>query len=368
MFKGTEKLAAGEFSDIVARNGGQENAFTSQDYTGYYQTIAKDRLELVMKHEADRMENLVLTDEIVLPEREVVMEERRSRVENEPSGKLSEMVQAATYMHHPYRIPIIGWRHEIETLSTQDAIDFYETWYGPDNAVLVVAGDVTADEVRRLAEKYYGTIPAAGVAERQRVAEPEQMAPRRVELESAQVRQPQLTIRYLAPSYNRGASEHAYALQVLSQILGGGSTSRLYRALVVEQELAASAGSWYGADSYDLSTFGFYVSPRPGIDMPTAEAALRGEIDKLLAEGVSDEELARAKDQLAAAAVYARDSLTTAPRVLGTALVTGRSVEEVEAWPERIAAVTAADVLAAARHVIVREHAVTGVLLPEPTS
>jgi zinc protease len=368
MFKGTKNLAPGEFSDIVARNGGRENAFTSQDYTGYYQTIAKDRLELMMKHEADRMANLVLADDIVLPERDVVLEERRSRVDNNPQARLGEMTAAATYLHHPYGTPVIGWEHEVSQLTTQDALEFYETWYAPNNAILIVAGDIATEEVKQLAETYYGPLEPAATPQRRRVSEPEQQAPRRVTLEDARVQQPQIGIRFLAPSYTAGQSEHAYALEVLSQILGGGSTSRLYRELVVDQGVAASAGSWYAPDTLDLATFGFYIVPRPGIDPDKAEAALRTEMDRLLSDGITDEELEKSKSQLLAAAIYARDSLTMAPRVFGTALTTGQTVEDVEAWPERVENVTREDVEAAARAVLRPEHSVTSVLLPKPTS
>ncbi|MEE8144082.1 MAG: pitrilysin family protein, partial [Kiloniellales bacterium] len=220
MFKGTEALGPGEFSQIIARNGGRENAFTSYDYTGYYQTVASDRLEIVMKHEADRMTNLKLTDELVLPEREVVLEERRSGVDREPSSQLSEALRAALFLNHPYRLPVIGWEDEIHALTKDDAVTFYRRWYAPNNAVLIVAGDVSTDEVRRLAETYYGPIPAREIPLRQRPQEPPQLAARRVVLENPRVRQPSITIRYLAPSYNAGQSEHAYALQVLDQILG----------------------------------------------------------------------------------------------------------------------------------------------------
>jgi len=242
MFKGTNTLGPGEFSEIIAQNGGQENAFTSYDYTAYYQTVANDRLEIVMRHEADRMANLVLTDALVLPERDVILEERRSRVDNEPGSQLRETMQAGLYLNHPYRVPVIGWEHEIRSLSTETALAFYRRWYAPNNAVLVVAGDVDADEVRRLAEKYYGKVPAGEVLERVRPTEPPQYAARRVTLENARVRQPSLSISYLAPAHNSPGGEHAYALQVLDQILGGGATSRLYRSLVVEQGLAASRG------------------------------------------------------------------------------------------------------------------------------
>ncbi len=368
LFKGTETAGPGEFSDIIARNGGRENAFTSYDYTGYFQTIASDRLELMMKYEADRMVNLVLTDDVVLPERDVILEERRSRVDNEPGAQLSEMARAALFMNHPYGISIIGWEHEMEQLTTEDALAFYRRWYAPNNAVVVISGDVTVDEVRPLAEKYYGVVPRRAVPERVRPQEPAQMAPRRVTLESPRVRQPSLSITYLAPSYNRGEPGEAYALQVLSEILGGGTVSRLYLSLVVEQGLAASAGSSYGGDNFDLSTFSFYGSPRPGTELAQTEAALRKEIDKLLKDGVTEEEVAEAKERLQSAAVFARDSVSTPSRVIGAALVTGQTLEDVEAWPERIGAVTAEQVNAVARAVFDERRSVTAVLEPEPTS
>jgi zinc protease len=369
MFKGTEQYPDGKFSDIVARNGGRENAFTSYDYTGYFQTVARDRLELIMKLEADRMTNLVLEPQDVVTERQVVMEERRQRVESEPSGKLSEMANASLYLHHPYGTPIVGWTAEIRSITAEDMQAFYDTWYAPNNAVLVIAGDVTAEEVRPLAEKYYGPIDRAEVPDRDRVQEPQQNAPRRVELESPRVRQPSLSIRYLAPSYNTADTEgRPYALQVLSEVLGGGPTSRLYRALVVEQGVAASAGSWYGANALDTSDFGFYISPRPDVEIAKAEQALRAEIERLLTDGVTDTEVAEAKERLRADTVYAQDSVNTAPRVIGRALATGGTVADIEAWPERIAAVTPAEVEAAAKAVLTPESSVTAVLKGEPTS
>ena len=367
LFKGTERMAPGRFSEIVAENGGRENAFTSSDYTGYYQTVARDRLEIMMDLEADRMTNLRLTDELVLPERDVVLEERRSRIDNEPGSKLREMMNAALYLNHPYRYPVIGWEHEIRALTTRDALDFYDRWYAPNNAILIIAGDISAEEVRPLAEKYYGAIPARAVPERQRASEPEQHAPRRVRLESGRVRQPSVSISYLAPSHNRGAVEHSYPLLVLDEILGGGATSRLYRSLVVEQGIAAGAGSSYSGNSLDLGSFSFYVSPRPGREIEAAEAALRAQIEKLLDAGVTEDEVAAAKKRLRAGAVYARDSLGGAPNVFGRALTTGQSVEDVESWPDRIAKVTAERVNAAARAVIIENRSVTGALLPEPT-
>jgi zinc protease len=368
MFKGTEKLGPGEFSRIVALNGGRENAFTSWDFTGYFQTVARDRLEIVMEHEADRIRNLVLSDEVVLPEREVVREERRSLIDNAPSAQLGEMIRASLYLNHPYRIPIIGWDHEISELNTEAALAFYRRWYAPNNAILIVAGDVDVDDVRPLTEKHYGPIAAKPVPERARVTEPPQNAARRVILESPQVNQPSLSISYLAPSYRTGKNGEAYALEVLSEILGGGATSRLYSSLVVKQGLAASAGAGYSGDSYDMTSFQFYASPRPGVEMASVEEALRAEIDRILREGVSEEEVAAAKKRLRASAIYARDSLGAAPNIIGRALTSGRDLEELEAWPDLIGEVTLTAVNAAARSVFVDEHSVSGLLLPKPSS
>ena len=365
MFKGTTNTEPGEFSRIVSRNGGNENAFTSYDYTGYYQKVARDRLELVMKLEADRMVNLDLADAVVLPERDVILEERRSRTDNEPGALLGEQIRAAQYLAHPYGKPVIGWEHEIRTLDTEDALAFYRRHYAPNNAILVVAGDITAAELRPLAERYYGVIPRRDIAPRVRPQEPPQRAARRVVLRDARVRQAELNRSYLAPSGTAGASEHTYPLQVLAEILGGGTTSRLYRSLVVERKVAVSAGAWYADTSLDLTRFGFYASPSPGIDIADLEAALDDEIARVLADGVTDAEVERITRRLVAETTYARDSLYTAARSFGGALTAGLTVADVEAWPDRIAAVTADQVNAAARAVLRPETSVTGVLLPE---
>lgn len=369
MFKGTETREPGEFSAIIARLGGQENAFTGQDYTGYFQSVAREHLETMMEFEADRMENLVLTEEEFQPEHRVVLEERYQRVDADPSSQLSEMASASLYLNHPYGNPIIGWEHEIQEYTVSDLEAFYERWYAPNNAVLIVVGDITAEEVRSLAEKHYGPVPRKDVPERVRLQEPEHTAPRRAVLESPQVQQPSLSIRYLAPSYRSSEDETTpYALQVLNEIIGGGATSRLYRALVVEQGIAAQAGSWYSPQSWDQTTFGLYISPRPDIPIEEAEEALRAELRKLLDEGVRADEVEKAKTRLRAATVYARDSISSAPRVIGRALTTGQSIDDVEAWPERIEAVTPERVEAAAREVLRRDFSVTAVLKSEPTS
>lgn len=364
MFKGTRKLASGEFSRILARNGGRENAFTSHDYTGYYQSIAVDRLEMVMEMEADRMTNLVFDAKEVEPERQVIFEERRNRTGNNPSALLAEHVNATLYLNHPYRRPIIGWEHEIRGLTIADLMSFYRRWYVPNNAILVVAGDITAEELRPLAEKTYGRIPAAPARLRVRPGEPPHRAARRVTLKDPRVRQPSWSRTFLAPSYTEGATEHVYALQVLAEILGG-ATGPLYRSLVVEQKLAVSAGAYFEPDRLGPGTFGFYASPRPGVSMEKLEAAMEAELARVVDKGVTGKEARRAKGRLQAEAVYARDSLGTGARVLGGALAIGLTVEDVESWPERIGAVTVPEINAAARDVLGQAASVTALLLPE---
>jgi len=368
MFKGTKTIPPGQFSKIVARNGGNDNAFTTHDYTAYFQRVARDKLDLVMRMEADRMTNLVLTDAEVLPERQVVLEERRTRIDNDPGSQLYEQAQAALFLNHPYRVPVIGWKHEIEKLNTRDALDFYRRFYVPNNAILVIAGDVTAAEVKPLAEKYYGVIPRGHDIVRQRPTEPAHTATQRVELRSARVRQPTWSRTWLAPNYRRAKGNEAYALQVLAEVLGGGATSRLYRALVVEQGLAASADAWFSPSQLDSGQFGVSAMPRPGKDLAKVEMAVIVEVQRIVTGGVTPEEVAHAKKSMMAAAIYARDSLRAATSALGRALATGQTVDDVESWPDRIDTVTAEEVNKAARAVLVDVGWVSGVLLPKEGS
>lgn len=365
MFKGTKIRKPGEFSAIVARNGGRENAFTSYDYTGYFQTIAVDRLELVMEMEADRMTNLVITDKEVEPERSVVLEERRSRIDNNPGAILGEQLNASLFLSHPYRNPIIGWEHDIKALDIDRILDFYKRYYRPNNAILVVAGDITAEKLRPLAEKYYGAIPAGPPVVRSWSTEPPQKSARRISHKDKRVRQPSWRRTYMAPGLKWGDPKHAYPLEVLSYIVGGGASSRLYRKLVVENKLAVSAGAYYSGDNRGPGRFVFYASPRGEVSMEQLENAIEDEIANLLQSGVTADELTRAQDRLQSEAIYARDSLSGGARALGSALAVGISVEEVEAWPERIGAVTATQVLDAARSTFDIRHSVTGLLLPE---
>jgi len=365
MFKGTQTIAAGEFSKIVARNGGSDNAFTSQDYTGYFQNIAADRLPLVMEMEADRMANLAFGEQDFLTEREVVLEERRSRTDNRAQAQFSEQVGAAQYLSHPYGLPVIGWEHEIRGYTYDDFLSFYRRYYAPNNAILIVAGDITVEALRPLAERTYGTIPAANVPTRVRPAEPPQRAARRVVMHDARVASPEWMRSYLAPSYRTDEDHQAIALDVLSTILGGGVTSRLYQSLVVDQQLATGAGAYYSGGSYDDTRFVVYARPQPGVEPAAVEAAIDAELAKLVADGVTEEELERAKFGIQSLAVYSRDSLSTLARIFGVALTSGASVEDVEGWPELVQAVTADDIVAAARLVLLEKQSVTGLLLPE---
>lgn len=369
MFKGTKTVPPGEFSKIVARNGGRDNAFTSADTTAYYQTVARDRLELVMRMEADRMANLSISRAEAVPELQVVIEERRARVDNRPAAQLDEHIAAALYLNHPYKVPIIGWQHELQGLTVEDAREFYKRHYAPNNAILVVAGDVTADEVRPLAEKYYGVIPAnPAIKPRERLGEPPPRAARRVMLRSDRVREPRFSRDYLAPSHVSGETSHAYALEVLSIILGGGTTSRLYNALVIDGKIALDAGAYYDPDQFGPAAFGIALRPRDGTGVDAAEAALDAEIRKLLDKGVTAEELASAKKRMLASAIFARDSLRRGAVAIGIALTTGQTIEDVENWPDRIKAVTVDQVNAAARYVLRPERSVTGLLLPTETA
>ncbi len=364
MFKGTPTVPSGRFSKIVAANGGSDNAFTSQDYTAYVQRVASDKLELVMRMEADRMTNLRLTDEKAAPERGVVQEERRQRTANSPSAQLYERRRAVTYLRHPYRIPVIGWKREIDGLTAEDALAFYRRHYAPNNAILILAGDATADEVRRLAEKYYGAIPRRPVPRRVRPQEPDQLAAKRITMKSPLVRVPSVSITWRAPSFAAGETRHAYPLLLLSDILGGGSTARLHRRLAIEEKAASGAGAGYLGTALDMGEFSVSASALAGGDIVRIEALLREEIGRILQHGVTEAELARSKRALLAGAIYARDGLRAAPRVIGRALTTGRTLADVEAWPERIRDVTAAAVLDAARAVFVERRSVTAVLLP----
>ena len=366
MFKGTAKHPAGEFSNVVARLGGQENAFTTSDYTGYFQRVPSGDLATVMAFEADRMTGLQLTDEVVLPEREVILEEQNQRVGNNPRARLSEQIAAALYLNSPYGRPVIGWRHEMEQLTRDDAIGFYRRFYGPNDAVVVIAGDVAPEAALKLAEDTYGKVaPRASIPPRIRPQEPKPVAARTLTLADPRVEMPVLQRDYLVPSFHTAKPGQSEALEVLAHVLGAGSNSRLYRALVVDQKIAVAAGAWYESSALDDSRFGVFGSPKDGVTLPQLETAIDGVIAEVATKGITAEELDRTRTRLIADAVYAHDSQASMARWYGSALTTGATVDDVTHWPDRIRKVTAEQVQDAARQWLDKRRSVTGYLIKD---
>ena len=366
MFKGTPTHPNDTFDRLLRANGGDGNAFTTQDYTAYFQKVMKDRLPLVMELEADRMQNLVLTDETVLPELSVVLEERRQRIDNEPSGLLSEQMDAAMYTAHPYGKPVIGWMPQVSKLTRQDAMDFYAAHYEPENAILIVAGDVTPDEVKTLAERYYGPLKnKRPVPERVRAEEPAPNAERRVTMTDPRVSTPGWQRQYLTPSARQLPQREELAMSLLAEIIGGGNQSRFYQTLNIDKKLAAYSGAWFDADQLDYGNFGLYASPNPGVTIEAVEKQVDAILNDVVTKGVTQEELDRSRNSMIASAVYLLDSQDKLARLFGVALATGQSIDDVKNWDKDLATVTVDDVNKAARSILKPNASVTGVLLPE---
>jgi zinc protease len=367
MFKGTDKIPAGEFSKIIARNGGQDNAFTSQDTTAYHQRIAKDRLPIVMEMEADRMRNLRLTEKDVVTEREVILEERRSRVDNDPSSILDEQMMAALYLSHPYGIPVIGWENEMAKLSREDAFRFYHHFYAPNNAIVIVAGDVTLDEVRQLATRIYGGIKREeDVGIRTRPQEPEPAAARRVTVRDERVGDATIERYYHVPSYNTAAKGEAEAIDMMIKILAAGPTSRLYNRLVVDDKIASQVSGWYSSSERDYGRLGLYATPTGKHSLEELEAEIDKVIAEVIAKGVTQDELDRARNSYIADYVYDVDSQMKLAQRYGWALAVGQTIADVEEWPQRLAKVTVDDVSRVAQKYLQPERSVTGLMLPIP--
>ncbi|GAA6194608.1 pitrilysin family protein [Pseudophaeobacter arcticus] len=362
LFKGTDTLAPGELSATVAANGGRDNAFTSYDYTAYYQRVASDRLELMMRMESDRMVNLRLSEEEIVTEREVILEERNQRTDNSPRALFGEQLNAAQYLNHRYGQPVIGWRHEMEALDIDDALSFYGTFYAPNNAILVVSGDVDPAEVKSLAETYYGSLPANPDLPkvRARSKEPPQNAERRLIFRDPRVAQPYVQRSYLATERNAGAQEEAAALYLLAELLGGGSTSYLSNALQFDQQVAVYTGAFYSGVSLDKTSFDFLIVPAEGVSLDQAEAALDATVSAFLAEGVDAEQLERIKLQLRASEIYARDNVDGIANRYGRALTSGLTVQDVQDWPQILQSVTSDEIIAAAQNLLRPEASVTG--------
>ncbi|MGD0147017.1 MAG: pitrilysin family protein [Xanthobacteraceae bacterium] len=364
MFKGTVKNPGDTFSQDVAEIGGQENAFTTSDYTGFFQRVPREHLKEMMALEADRITGLVLTDEVVRPELNVVLEEQNMRVANNPVGRLGEQMDAALYLNNPYGRPAIGWRHEIEKLTRDDALAFYRRFYTPNNAVVIVAGDVSADEVKADAEATYGKVPQrAENNPRQHPMEPVQEAPRTVTLADSRVEQPSVTRNYLVPSETTAKPGESEALDVLTSVIGSGSNSRLYRTLVVDQGIALNAGASYASTALDYAKLGVYGVPKPGVSLSQVEAGIDAVLADVIEHGVTADELVGAKNRLIAEAVYAQDNQATLARWYGAAIACGETVDMVQAWPDHVRAVTPEAVQAVARQWLDRRRSVTGYLV-----
>ncbi len=366
MFKATKTYPAGEFSRKVAEIGGQENAFTSYDYTAFYQQVTPQALEMVMTYEADRMEHLILNDDVVKTERDVVLEERRSRVDGDPGALLAEEVSATLYQNHPYRMPVIGWLHEMQQLNLKDALAFYEKYYTPNNATLVVSGDVDLETVKALAEKTYGKLPRrAEPGNRVRPQEPAQNTKRTVSMADPRVSQPSFQKMWLVPSYTSAKPGEAEALDLLSEILGGSTRSRIYQALVVRDGSAASAGAYYQGGSLDDGSFGIYGSPRGSATLEQVEAGVDAQVAKIIKDGVTADELEKARNRFLKSMIFARDSQSSMARIYGSTLSTGQTIKDIQEWPDRIRAVKVEDIQDVAKRYLVDSRSVTSYLMPE---
>ncbi|HET7020893.1 MAG TPA: pitrilysin family protein [Xanthobacteraceae bacterium] len=366
MFKGTANNPAGRFSQVVATIGGQENAFTSADYTGYYQRVPRDQLKQMMEFEADRMTGLVLTDDVVRPELNVVLEEQNMRVGNNPAARLGEQMDAALYLNHPYGRPVIGWRQEIEQLDREDALAFYRRFYTPNNAIVIIAGDVTPEQVRALAQDTYGKVPrVADIKPRLRPQEPVHEAPRTVTLGDPRVTQPSLSRYYLVPSSTSARPGESEALDVLAHVLGRGANSRLYQTLVVDKGIAVNAGASYDGTALDNTRLNVYATPKPETSLPQLEQAIDAVLAEVVANGVSADELERSKNRLIADSIYANDNQRTLAQWYGASLATGATVDQIRTWPDRIRVVSADAVREAARHWLDKRRSVTGYLVKD---
>ena len=360
MFKGTEKIGAQEFSQRVRRNGGRDNAFTSQDYTGYFVTIAADRIGLPLELEPDRMANLRLDPAEVNRERDVVMEERRMRTEDDPSSALWEEVQAAAFKAHPYGNPVIGWMEDLQQLTLTDIQNFYKTYYAPNNAVVVVVGDFDRETLLPKIQKAFGSIPRGPEPPPIRSDEPPQKGERRVVLRRPDARLPSLVAAFHVPNLK---DPDCYALDVLEVILAGGKSARLYRRLVYEKQLALGAGAYYPRVSADPDLFSLYATPLPGKTVEELEHALYAEIDQLKTELVSPRELQKAKNQIEASFVFSQDSIfSLARRLASHEIVAGW--RSWEAYLPGIRAVTREDIQRMARKYFTQDNRTVGVLIP----
>ncbi|RFC36535.1 MAG: zinc protease [Candidatus Nitrotoga sp. LAW] len=368
MFKGTKSVPVGQFSKRISAAGGRENAFTSNDYTAYFQQLHKSKLPLAMQLESDRMRNLHLTETEFSKEIKVVMEERRMRTDDEPRALMNEKLMAAAFQEHPYRTPVIGWMNDLQTLSVNDAKTWYKNWYVPNNATLVVAGDVKASEVFALAQRFYGGIPARNLPARKHFKEPSQLGVKRIVVK-APAQLPQLVMAYHAPSLRDPEKDwQPYALQILAGILDGNASARLNKILVREKQLASDVGVEYDATSRGPSLFMLEGTPSEGKSVMEIEEGLREQIAILKRDGVSEDELKRAKAQVTASEVYKLDSLFYQAMQIGQLESMGLSYKTIPLILKKLQAVTAQQVQDVAREFLQDDQLTMAVLEPQPLS
>ncbi len=365
MFKGTKKVPAGQFSRIVAAAGGKENAFTSHDYTVYFQQLEKSHLGLALKLEADRMANLQLTREEYAKEIQVVMEERRWRTEDKPQAQVGEQLMAVAYQAHPYGRPVIGWMNDLEHMTVEDARVWYKTWYAPNNATLVIVGDVDPKQVFKLAQQYFGPLKPHKLPVRKPQTEPEQKGERSVTVK-APAKLPYLIMGYPAPSLRKVDDWEPYALEILAGVLDGNAASRLNRDLVRRDRLAVDIDAGYDMLNRGPAMFEFDGTPSEGSTVADLENAIRGEIENLKQNGVTEDELTRVKAQVIAADVYKRDSMFYQAMLIGQLESVGLSWRALEEYPKRLQAVTADQVLAVARKYLDDDKLTVATLDPQP--
>ena len=366
MFKGTKRYPAGEFSAIIADNGGEENAFTSYDYTAYYQYLAADRLEIAFKLESDRMRNLSLPEKEFKKEVEVVKEERRLRTDDNPTSLTFEQFQAAAWVNSPYHNPVIGWMADLDSLKVEDLRAWYRKWYAPNNATLVVVGDVKPEQVLKLAKQYFGVLPADGIATVKPQNEEKQRGERRV-IVKAPAELPYLIIGYKVPVVGHAEEEwEPYALEVLASLMAGGDTSILQRELVRGKELASGIDADYSAFSRMKNLFTIDAIPAQGHDVAEIEKAIEQQVDSLRNTPVSKEELDRVKAGVIASEIYQRDSVQHQAIVIGMLETLGLGWQTMDEYADRISAVTAEQVQAVARKYLIDEHKTVAVLDPQP--
>jgi zinc protease len=365
MFRGTKTVPPGEFSKRIAAAGGRENAFTNRDHTAYFQQMQKDRLELAMQLESDRMANLVIRDDLFAKEMQVVMEERRLRTDDQPQSVVYERLMAVAYQENPYRRPVIGWMDDLQHLTAQDARDWYARWYVPNNATLVVAGDVKADDVIAMAKQYFGVIPAHALPVRKPQDEPAQIGEKRIVVK-VPAKVPYLLMTWHAPVLRDWEKDSApYALQILAGVLSGNDSARLQKSLVKTQQIAVSTSAGYDAVSRGPGMFMIDATPAPGKSTDELEKAIHDQIGRIQREGISEAELARVKAQVIAADVFQRDSLFFQAMQLGEYVTAGLPPEALAHRVEKLRAVSAKDVQAAARQWLQEDQLSVGILDPQ---